>query len=197
MRTIKNILILSIVSILMFGFALFDEIPKGWFKAGNMPDSYIIGLDKAVFKKGSKSVFIESSDKNVEGFATVMQTCNAKDYLGRKVRMTGYIKSEKVADWAGMWLRVDSWKENESLSFDNMQDRPIKNTSDWTKCEIVLDVPTESSTLNFGALISGTGKIWFDNISFEVVNTITQEIISKNFKSISVPEKPENLDFEE
>jgi hypothetical protein len=196
MGTSKSILILSSVSLLIFGFTLSDEIPKGWFKAGNMPGSYKIGLDNAVFSHGLKSVFIESSDKNIEGFTTIMQTCNAKDYLGTRIKMTGYIKSENVIDWAGMWLRVDSRTIDESLSFDNMQDRPIKGNSDWTKCEIVLDVPVESGTLNFGALISGTGKIWFDNISFEIVDHFTNEI-SKEISTKSVPEKPANLDFEE
>ena len=51
-----------------------------------------------------------------------MQTCDAGDYLGKRIKMTGYIKSENVTDWAGMWFRVDSKTEYEILSFDNMQD---------------------------------------------------------------------------
>lgn len=196
MRTFTSILIFSFVSLMNLGFDLFDEIPKGWFKAGNMPGSYKIGLDNSVFINGHKSLVIESAEKNIDGFSTIMQTCNARNYLGKRIKMTGYIKSENVADWAGMWLRVDSRTENESLSFDNMQDRPIKGNADWTKCEIILDVPAASSTLNFGALISGAGKIWFDNVSFEVVSTLTRDI-PKEPMNISVPDKPENLDFED
>jgi hypothetical protein len=196
MKTIKSILILSFVSMMIFGFDLSDEIPKGWFKAGNMPASYKFGIDNIVFKSGNKSTVIESIDKNIDGFATIMQTCSASGFLGTKIKMTGYIKSENVADWAGMWLRVDSGTEGEFLSFDNMQDRPIKGNSDWTKCEIILDVPAGSSTLNFGALISGTGKIWFDNISFQILSTLSKEV-AKDLKEILVPEKPANLDFEE
>jgi hypothetical protein len=196
MKTIKSILILSFISMMIFGFDISDEIPKGWYKAGNMPDGYKIGTDNTLFKSGNKSAVIESMDKNIDGFATIMQTCNARDFLGTKIKMTGYIKSENVKDWAGMWLRVDSGTEGEFLSFDNMQDRPIKGNSDWTKCEIVLDVPAGSSTLNFGALISGTGKIWFDNISFQIVDTLSKDI-PKDLKEMPVPEKPVNLDFEE
>jgi len=196
MRTFRSIFILSSVLLIIVGLNLPDEIPEGWFKAGSLPDSYKIGLDNAVFKNGLKSVFIESLVENIEGFATIMQTCNARDYLGMRIKMTGYIKSENVKDWAGMWLRVDSSTGPEMLSFDNMQDRPIQGNSDWTKCEIVLDVPAGSGTLNFGALIAGTGKIWFDNISFEIVETLTSEI-SKDLNTIPVPEKAANLDFEE
>jgi len=196
MKTTKSILILSLVSLLFFGFNSSDEKINGWFKTGSLPDSYKTGLDNKIFKNGLNSAFVESIDNNVEGFGTMMQTCNAKNYLGTRIKMTGYIKSEKVSDWAGMWLRVDSRIEHTSLSFDNMQDRPVTGTTDWTKCEIILNVPEESGTLNFGFLISGTGKIWFDNISIEIQDNATPEI-STDLNSLTVPEKPTNLDFEE
>jgi hypothetical protein len=196
MKTTKSILILSLISWFIFGFSLSNEMPKGWFKAGNKPDSYKIGSDTTIFKNGHKSAFIESIENVNDGFTTIMQTCNAKNYLGTRIKMTGYIKSENVIDWAGMWLRVDSKTEHESLSFDNMQDRAIKGSSDWTKCEIFLDVPEESGTLNFGVLISGTGKILFDNITFEILDNSTPKV-SKDPGTIPVPDKPENLDFEE
>jgi hypothetical protein len=196
MKTFKSILILSFISLISEGFASSDALIKSWFTAGNVQTSYKTEIDSSVFQHGHKSVLIESLDKNIDGFATIMQTCNARDYLGTRVKMTGYIKSKNVTDWAGMWLRVDSRTEMKSLSFDNMQDRPITGNSDWTKCEIILDVPEESGTLNFGALISGTGKIWFDNISFEILDN-NKPKISNDTTMISVPEIPENLDFEE
>jgi hypothetical protein len=107
--------------------------------------------------------------------------------------MTGYVKSENVADWAGMWLRVDAKHERKTLSFDNMEDRPIKGNSDWIKCEIILDVPKESGTLNFGVLLSGTGKVWFDNVSFVVVDQLKAEPTKTRPNRIN--EKPVNLDF--
>ena len=80
------------------------------------------------------------------------------------------MKSQGVADWAGFWLRVDQEGSEQSLSFDNMHDRPIKGTTDWKKYEIVLDVPNNASNIAFGALLAGTGQIWFANINFEIVD---------------------------
>jgi len=165
----------------------------GWFKAGNKPNSYNVGLDKHIFKSGGSSAFIESSESKIEGFGTLMQTCSAQEYFGKRIKMTGYIKSENVSDWAGMWLRVDSkLTKQQSLSFDNMQDRPIKGNTDWTKCEIILDVPEESGTLNFGVLLSGTGRVWVDNIGFEVVDKLK----TKPTKESLMLDKPTNIDFE-
>lgn len=40
----------------------------------------------------------------------------------------------------GLWFRVDG-TTGKSLSFDNMQDRAVKGTTEWARYEIVLDVP--------------------------------------------------------
>jgi hypothetical protein len=56
------------------------------------------------------------------------------------------------------------------LGFDNMSNRKINGNIDWTKYEIVLDVPTETISIAYGALLAGTGKIWFDDITFEIVD---------------------------
>src|SRR5690606_22175648 len=139
------------------------------------------------------SAFLESTDKKIDGFGTLMQTCSAEEYLGKRVKMTAYVKSENVSDWAGMWFRVDPKQGNKTLSFDNMQDRPIKGDNDWTLCEIILDVPEESGTMNFGVLLSGTGKVWFDNIKFEIVDKVK----TKPTKGSNMNKKPSNLDFVE
>jgi transcriptional regulator with XRE-family HTH domain len=166
----------------------------GWFKAGNKPNSYNVGIDKSIFKSGGSSAFIKSVDNKIDGFGTLMQTCSAQDYLGKRIKMTAYIKSENVTDWSGMWLRVDSKQEKKSLSFDNMQNRPIKGNNDWTKCEIILDVPMESGTLNFGILLSGTGKVWFDDIAFELVDKLKANITST--REYVIPDKPMNTNFD-
>ncbi len=50
--------------------------------------------------------------------------------------------------------------------------------------------------MNYGVLLSGPGKVWFDNISFEIVDKAdqqpTSEVSNRSFHS-----KPTNLDFGE
>jgi hypothetical protein len=97
-----------------------------------------------------------------------MQTSKADDFRGQRVRMSGYVRSKDVADWAGLWMRVDGAK-NEALAFDNMEKRPIKGTADWVRCEIVLDVPGSAQNIAFGLLLTGKGRVWMDDLKFEVV----------------------------
>jgi hypothetical protein len=73
----------------------------------------------------------------------LMQSVRAERYIGKKVRLSGLVKSQEVVSWAGLWMRVDKGKD--MVVFDNMQDRPIKGTTDWQRYDMVLDVPPDST----------------------------------------------------
>ncbi|MFT6165897.1 MAG: hypothetical protein ACJAV5_000754 [Vicingaceae bacterium] len=155
-----------VAAYLFFSFKL-DEKVKGWFLSGSNPSEYEIGVEQSAERNG-KVAFLKSKTSKVKsGFGTIMQTFDADMYLDKKVKLTGFIKSNDVNGWAGMWMRVDDSKG--SVSFDNMQDRSIKGTTEWKKYEIVLSVPKNSKTINYGVLLSGGGEVWMDNLSFEVV----------------------------
>jgi hypothetical protein len=190
-KKIKIILFIGVTSI----FLSFD-LPSGWFKAGSDPSKYDMGIDKGAGQDGKNAATIQSIDKSIGGFGTLMQNCLPDKYLGKRIRMSGYMKSQDVKNQAGFWLRVDDSGSTKSLSFDNMYDRPVKGTSDWKKYEIVLDVPSNASNLAYGALISGTGKIWFDNLSFEIVDNSVSTTGASSGGKKTIPDSPTNLDFE-
>lgn len=169
MKTAKKILI----SLLLTAFAatLFSfDLPKGWFKAGSKPKSYVMDIDKGAGQDGKDVFTIKSIKKKIKGFGNIMQNSLPEKYLSKKVRMSCFVKSKDVADWAGMWLRIDQTGSDRMLGFDNMQNRPIKGTTEWTKYEIVLYVPSKATNLAYGVMLIGTGQIWFDNITFEIVD---------------------------
>ncbi len=141
-----------------------------WIKRGSDPNKYEMGIDSTIQHNGKNVMTIKSIDQEITGFGSFMQNSKPEKYIGKRIRMTGYMKSKDVTDWAGFWLRVDEANSEQFLSFDNMQGRAIKGTTDWRKYEIVLDVPDNASNIAFGALIAGTGQIWFDNLNFEIVD---------------------------
>ena len=168
--------------------------PKGWFVAGSHPREYVASVDREMFRSGSGSAHFESAVLKTGGFGTLMQVFQAGDFRGKRVRMSGYVRSREVQDWAALWMRVDGPK-GKSLAFDNMQDRPIKATTDWTKYEIVLDVPTEAEQIVYGVLLSGRGDVWMDDIKFDIVAkdvSATKEKVPNQ-----IPDAPVNLDFEQ
>jgi hypothetical protein len=174
-----------------------DSIPAGWIKAGSHPNEYEVGVDTSIHHGGRASGYVKATATDLHGFGTLMQTAGAGDYLGKRVRLSAFVRSERVASgWAGVWLRVDGARQGQNqmpvLGFDNMQNRPIKGTTDWTRVEIVLDVPAEAVDLAFGILLAGDGEVWLDDVKFEVVPLS----VPVTGAATRVAGSPSNLDFE-
>lgn len=164
--------------------------PAGWRLAGSKPSAYDAGVDKNVKRSGRASGFLKSKETSVDGFGTLMQSIAPTRYAGKRVRLSAVVKADKVAGWAGLWLRVDG-EGSSPLAFDNMEGRAIRGSADWKGYEVVLDVPSEATAVAFGVLLSGTGALWIDDVKLEPV-------------SLSVPvtsevkrEAPENPGFEQ
>ena len=174
-------------------------LPKGWVMAGSRPKDYNMGFTEAEAHSGSGCGVIESVKETATGFGTLMQGFKADEFLGERIQLTGWVKAQDVGSWAGMWMRIDGPDgENKSKSFDNMEDRPIRGTSDWTQYKIVLDVPRNSLVIAFGVLLDGKGTVWMDDFAIEVVgkdvpltNLCDEETCSDKW----VNEKMLNLDF--
>jgi hypothetical protein len=185
----KTVLV-AVVATLFLSF----DLPKDWFKAGSNPEWYDMGIDKTVKHNGNNCATIKCTGKT-KGFGTLMQDCLPDKYLGKRVRMSGFMKSEGINHWAGFWMRVDIGNSTKPLSFDNMDDRPVKGTTDWTKYDIVLDVPATATNIAYGALVSGGGQIWIDDLSFEIVDAGTP-LTGDNKKRHLPVDNPSNLNFE-
>jgi len=166
---------------------------KDWTLDGNKWDSYEMGCDTGIFHSGQTSAYLKSVKQKIKGFGTIMQAINAGQYHSKRIRFSAWVKTKDVEDWAGLWMRVDDYNVfNIALSFDNMFERPIKGTKDWKKYEIVLDVPVTGSKILLGALLSGTGKIWMDDVKIEVVDNTVPVTGYEH-----LPEAPGNVGFEE
>lgn len=108
-------------------FSKAQSVPEGWHIAGSRPNDYIAGTSSGAGRHGKASAFLASRAAGSDGFGPLMQTFSAEQFLGKRVRMTGFVTAESVEGRAGLWMRVDG-TERASLSFDNMQQRPIRGT---------------------------------------------------------------------
>jgi hypothetical protein len=163
--------------------------PSGWFLAGS--DDYEVGTDAATAHSGTKSGFIASRGQP-HGFGTLMQQFKAERFRANRLRMSAYVKTADVEQWAGLWMRVDG-SNGETLAFDNMQGRPICGTTEWRLYRVVLDVPKASDAIAFGALLVGSGRLWLDDVQFEPVG---DDVPTTGAEVQLQPSGPINLDFD-
>lgn len=140
-----------------------------WLLAGSHPADYAMGLDPAAPREGKPTRFLAAKTDAAQGFGTLMKMLDGKEYLGKRVRLSAWVKAENVASWAGLWMRVDG-PDGKATAFDNMQNRPIKGTQDWTLCQITLDLAKDSKALALGILMEGKGKVWMTEPKLEVVD---------------------------
>jgi RNA polymerase sigma factor (sigma-70 family) len=165
---------------------------QGWFLAGSHPQNYEIGVVREGTRTGKPSASLKSKGDVSEGFGTLMQMFGPDKYRGKRVRFSGQVKAESLARNAALWLRVDGPDQSKPLRFDNMTDRPIYGTSDWRRCEIVLDVPVESTDIAMGVLLAASGQVWVTDLQFEEVGLDVPTTSSEKEQ----PTEPQNLSFE-
>jgi hypothetical protein len=66
-------------------------------------------------------------------------------------------------------------------------------TQPWTSKDVILDEPDDATSISFGILLSGTGEVWMNPLTFEAVSKETETTGAKSPLSSS----PVNLSFTE
>lgn len=173
---VKSFLIITILFITLGSFAQtktasselnFDfenvenGLPVGWDIYGSK--NYTIAVDSINVKSGQYSASIEFNG-NAPDFKALAFSIPT-NYAGKKITLSGYIKTENIEEgFAGLWMRIDP-----GIAFDNMQEKRLKGTTDWTKYEITLEMnPEKTERIVVGGIMVGKGKIWLDDFSVTI-----------------------------
>jgi len=144
--------------------------PAGWGGGG---EGYELAVDVQVRHQGRQSGRIRWTgwdQPSLRGFGVLDQSVPAEAFRGRRVRYSGYVRTQDVREgWVGLWMGVNGHEG--MLFFDNMQtsNRAIVGTTDWKEYEIILDVPTEAMAIGFGVILSGKGTAWVDDLALAPV----------------------------
>jgi hypothetical protein len=181
-------------------------MPTGWTVAGNNPEGYDIGSDTLAPHGGRRSGMVQWTPRaKPDQFATLMQTVSADSFRGKRVRLRAFVRVENVAEYAGLWLRLDG--PERIVGFDNMSERPVVGSRDWARYSIVLDVPGETLRVAFGVNLRGRGQVWIDDCVFDFVDNtvvvtgvVSEFLLKAPVRSLppipGLHSTPENLDFE-
>lgn len=145
-----------------FDFEEIDKaMPTGWKQFGS--ESYTAQVDGTHASSGKRSASIVFSGDSPDFAALAFTLPN--NYKGKKITLSGYLKTENVEDgFAGLWMRIDP-----GIAFNNMREKGINGTTEWTKYEITLELqPEETKRIVIGALLTGKGKMWVDQLSVTI-----------------------------
>src|SRR5208283_1761094 len=107
------------------------DVPEGWTANETKLHEYRVGRDFGVVHSGKSSLFLRSLVARPTGSVKVVQSFIAKPYLGKRVRLTAFVKSEAVVRRAALDL-VASFGAGSAK---------VTGTTPWKKYELVVDVP--------------------------------------------------------
>lgn len=176
MKSLKMFLILTILFTITISYGQsirtelqsnynLEQIDKGTNRLTGLIQwgaGYKIAADSAVKHSGKYSMRIEP-DVNIKDrqFGCGVFRIPAA-FEGSRIELQANIKLENVENGnAGLFMRIDG--KNGSNQMDNMQNRGINGTKDWEKISLTLPLSSSDKFIFFGAMLSGTGKLWVDD----------------------------------
>ena len=139
-----------------------NRMPKNWYTLDHQP-GYLVSLDSVNVKSGKYAIAIEFMEGPIKGQVFRLKLpCN---YDGKKITLSGYIKTENVTDgYAGLWMEI-----NPGIAFDNMRQHGVTSTTDWNEHTITLDMyPSKTKEIFIGGLLVGKGKMWLDDLKITI-----------------------------
>jgi hypothetical protein len=126
----------------------------------------------------------------------MMQKCSAESFVGKKLQFSAWMKTDGAKDGgAHLWFRVDGKEKGVALRFDNMDNRPVKGTTDWHSYSIILDVPSDAVALAYGFYVSGVGEACVNDVKFVDIGSGQPIIPIPSFDASSLPRGPVNFNF--
>jgi len=166
-------------------------VPDGWLLTGSNTENFVGGVDQQETCL-SQPVFCLRNATGQSGFATMMQSVLGQQYQKRRVCFSGYLRCENVTGSATIWLRADN-NHGRYIAFNNLErlktNGALKGTVGWSRRRIVLDIPAETDSLNFGFYLSGQGEARFSGFDLQFVGDDVP---------VTPPQEeaaPRNLDF--
>ena len=185
--------------------------PPHWFISGQESaqaiKEYSGAIDHTNAYEGSGSGLLKSiSDAAHDG--TLMQVSSAATYRGKSLKMRAFLRSNEVARRAGLWIRADDLN-GATVAFRNcFSPRApqifVEGNTDWKEVAISIDIPDSAVKLSYGVQMVGTGAVWIDHVSIDVIGPYAQANAEQVYPSIHPlpdPQKlsptPQNLNFEQ
>ena len=161
-----------------------NDTVDGWTIIGK--DSHVVKIDYEIYKTKPPSFSIASKTK--ESYfkkGGLFQYFGAKKYRNKKVRISGYLKRKntthvEIALQAGGESNLTRYKQSKYMTINLTKNN--KNNTHWEYFELIMHTPKYSKKFNLNLYLRGEGRVWFDDLKFEIIDS-------------SIPEKYDHIDI--
>lgn len=141
------------------------ECTSGWYPDWSV--EFEAKIDSAVHSSGRQSLRLDVQPDAIPiPYGSVAREMETSAVVGKRVRLSGYIRTEGVDGYAGLWYA--SLNKGGGFSVAEMSAQEVGGTTPWTRYTIELDVPVNAQTIIFGTELFGGGTAWFDGLELEI-----------------------------
>lgn len=156
-----------------FEASLPGEAPAGW-EVRDVVRSY--GFDVVTSEtaphSGMRSAVLQRAPGPYYGeyIGRFAQRVDAAAYRGRRVRLRAAVRGQLSGQESAAWLSltISGAGFASQSAFDSGDRYPITD-ADWQVHEVVADVPEDATIISYGLNMTGSGAVWLDTVSLEVV----------------------------
>jgi serine/threonine protein kinase len=157
------------------------HVPAGWSATESQTGEYQVGKDRTVVhpatvNPGKSSLFVRALTAQPHGVVVVSQSFDPSRYAGKRVRLSGYFRASRIAGRATLYL----------TTFPSSDGIDVGEKPQWTRYDVVTDVPSDAGKIEIGVRFQGAGTLWVDDMVFEQVPDSTP---------LTKPTQPQNLNF--
>jgi len=141
---------------------------NGWQLTAPITDKFEASPDTNVTFRGKPSARLQSEVMRAD-LASLVQTIDADQYRGKRIRYSTFAKTKRVEGWTGAWIRIDS-PHSEFRGYEDTHNVNLQGDRDWTALSLVVDVPDDARSIELGLSQEGSGTTWFGPVSVETVD---------------------------
>jgi len=144
-----------------------EESPAYWYQAIIPAKNLTMPYESKEIYSGTKSACIKNTHIYDEEVSNNWAQTITIVPLDRFVELSGWVKT---IDAESVVMVIQCWDENNKLvGFGTTQSETnITGTTDWTQYSATVKVPTETEFIIIRLALTGTGQVWFDDVTLVV-----------------------------
>jgi len=131
-------------------------------------EGYEITLDNKIAASGKQSLRFRCVGEPFSlapAFAAL--TIPVELVRGKRIRFSAQLKTKDLEKSCQLWIRAD--KGVDPLEVKDLQGRGPKETFDWNRYTIEMDIPQEATSVSLGAVMDGKGTAWMDDLEISTL----------------------------
>jgi C-terminal processing protease CtpA/Prc len=132
--------------------------PAEWTLAGTGRTCYTMDTSgHATDAEGATVTLRSVQPVPAKQFGTITARIPADPMKGRRVKISGELRTQGAVEGASLWVRID--RDASTLMLDNGMDRLVRGDAEWTRRSVSLPVSADATTVLFGVILQGNGSV--------------------------------------